>query len=535
MTTTISAAVAKRLHDAGCRHAFGIPGGEVVQLVGALNEAGIAVHLVKHENCGGFMAEGTWHADRAPAVLFATIGPGIANAVNVVANAWQDRVPMIVLTASVSSKNRHTYTHQVFDHRALFAPITKAAFLVEPGTGQVLIDKALAIATQGRPGPVLLDVPVDVQLELASETGQPRVQSQGVTVPSPAEIARAQSDLAQAKRPVVLAGLDTVNRRGANSVAAFCEGLIAPLITTYKAKGVVPEDQPHVLGGAGLSPLCDEILLKVIGNSDCVVLAGYDPIEMRVGWQQPFHSAQTVIDIGVEPNRHFMHQATTNFTSDVAATLDLLATELSGLSTWSATDHAATKAALARVARAYEDWGPAAIVDEARQASPRNTIATADSGAHRIVLSQIWQCYEPGGLLQSSGFCTMGSAIPLAVGRKIAEPDRPVVAFVGDAGLEMYLGELATIRDLSLGIPIVVFVDEQLALIELKQRGLGLDAVAVDFSATNFTAVAHALGGSGIDVHNRVELRGALRDAFDRDSFTLISAHIGSRAYEGRI
>jgi len=506
-----------------------------VQLVDALDEAGIAVQLVKHENCGGFMAEGTWHADRAPAVLFATIGPGIANAVNVIANAWQDRVPMIVLTASVSSKNRHTYTHQVFDHRALFAPITKAAFLVEPGTGQVLVEKALAIATQGRPGPVLLDIPVDVQLEVTSEPSQPRVQRQGVTVPSPAEIAQAQSDLAKAKRPVVLAGLDTVNHRCAKSVAAFCDVLNAPLITTYKAKGVVPEDQPHVLGGAGLSPRCDEILLDVINDSDCVVLAGYDPVEMRAGWQQPFHSGQTVIDIAVEPNRHFMHQATTNFTSDVAATLDLLAAGLSGSSTWSASDHAATKTALARVTRPDEEWDPAAIVDEARQASPRNTIATADSGAHRIVLSQIWQCYEPGGLLQSSGFCTMGSAVPLAIGRKIAEPDRPIVAFVGDAGLEMYLGELATIRDLSLGIPIVVFVDEQLALIELKQRGLGLDAVAVDFAATNFTDVARAMGGFGIDVHSRGALRRALRDAFGRDSFTLISAHIGSRAYENRI
>ena len=129
MGKSASEVVAKRLYEAGCRHAFGIPGGEVLAMMDALDRAGLKVALVKHENSGGFMAEGTWHATGAPGVLFATIGPGIANAANVIAYAWQDRVPMIVLTGCVPALEAHTYSHQVFDHIKFLEPITKAAEL----------------------------------------------------------------------------------------------------------------------------------------------------------------------------------------------------------------------------------------------------------------------------------------------------------------------------------------------------------------------------------------------------------------------
>ena len=163
ISQTASEVIAERLFEQGCRHAFGIPGGEVLALMDALDRAGLEIFLVKHENSGGFMAEGTWHSNGAPGVLFATIGPGIANAANAIANAWQDRVPMIVLTGCVPAVEGHSYTHQVFDHVKFLEPVTKAAFRVEPGTAGIVIDKALRIATSGRPGPVVLDVPIDVQ------------------------------------------------------------------------------------------------------------------------------------------------------------------------------------------------------------------------------------------------------------------------------------------------------------------------------------------------------------------------------------
>lgn len=534
-TMTAAEAIAGRLYEAGSRHAFGIPGGEVLALMDALEHSGIKVTLVKHENCAGFMGEGAWHAGKGPAVLFATIGPGVANAANAIANAWQDRVPMIVLTGCVPSVEAHTYTHQVFDHVALLEPITKASFRLEPGTAAVVIDKAVAIATFGRPGPVVLDVPIDVQRESSGAWHSSAHTAQQPMAPAGPALEQARSWLAAAERPIVLAGVDVITQDGAGEVEAFCRRFNAPLIATYKAKGILPEDDPLALGGAGLSPICDAELLPLVKASDCVVLAGYDPIEMRIGWRDPFMPDQPVIDITAEPNTHYMHQAPLNFIGDVAASLHAIGAGIEPRATWPEGEPAAARARLKDKMQASEDWGPAAIIDEARKACPRNTVATVDSGAHRIVLSQIWECYEARGLLQSTALCTMGCAVPLAIGRKLAEPDRPVIAFIGDAGLEMFLGELATARDLKLGIPIVVFADEQLGLIELKQRGLQMPNLGVDFEGTDFTAVAKAMGGHGVVAPDRASLNAAITESFGRDTFTLISAPIGRRAYDGRI
>ena len=532
--------IAARLAAAGCKHAFGIPGGEVLALMDALDRAGLNITLVKHENSGGFMAEGTWHASLAagvgaPGVLFATIGPGIANAANAIANAWQDRVPMIVLTGCVPAVEAQTYTHQVFDHVAFLKPVTKAAIKVEPGTAAICIDKALKIAMSGRPGPVILDVPIDVQRE-RPETFHTSTHTQDAPMaPSGSALAEAQSWLAEAKRPIIVAGVDAMNHSAADAVVAFSQKFGTPVIAAYKAKGIIPETDNLALGGAGLSPIADKILLPLLQSSDCVILAGYDPIEMRIGWRDPFGSDQRVIDITAETNTHYMHQAPLNFVGDVGASLAAIGDGVSSQSAWPDGEIAAAKAALAAAFHIDEDWGPAGVINEARKACPAGTVATVDSGAHRIVLSHVWECDHIGGLLQSTALCTMGCAVPLAVGRKLAEPDRPVIAFVGDAGLEMFLGELATIRDLKLGLPIVVFVDEQLGLIELKQRGSQMANLGVEFSGTDFTAVAAAMGGYGATVHDRAALNAAISDSFDKDSFTLLSAVIGRNAYDGRI
>jgi acetolactate synthase-1/2/3 large subunit len=165
----------------------------------------------------------------------------------------------------------------------------------------------------------------------------------------------------------------------------------------------------------------------------------------------------------------------------------------------------------------------------------RDGIATVDSGAHRILQTQIWESYMPHTLLQSVGLGAMGCALPLAIGAKLALPDRQVLCFTGDAGLEMVLGELATLRDLKLAIPIVVFADASLALIELKQRAMKLDSVGVDFDATDFVALGRALGGRGVAADSREALDRELREAFQADTFTIISCPIDGRAYDGRI
>lgn len=528
--------VARRLYEAGCRHAFGMPGGEVLTMVDALEKAGIKFTLCKHENAAGFMAEGVHHVDGAPAILVATLGPGVLNGVNVIANAHQDRVPMIVLSGCVDDDEALTYTHQVLDHQAVLNEITKATFKLTAEGADIIADKAVSIAMAPRPGPVHIDLPISVaDMEVAPKRLR-RLAPASPVVPSGPDLAQARGWLSKAKRPVIIAGLDVLSEGSHAELQRFAETFNIPVITSYKAKGVLAESHPLCLGGAGLSPRADTVLVPFVKDADLIICAGYDPIEMRPGWREIWDPEQVnVIDIAPVMNDHYMHQATVNFIAHTGESLKALGQGVEPVVTWSGNEITTAKAALSDLFDASEDWGPAAVIAECRDAMPEGTIATADSGAHRILLSQIWQCDSPRGLLQSSALCTMGCALPLAMGAKFAAPDRQVISFSGDAGTLMCAGELATAAELG-GNPIfVVFVDAELALIELKQRGRQMAKHGVAFGRHDFASLGRSLGGQGYRVTNRIELRAALEAAKTADTFTVIAAEIEARAYDGKI
>lgn len=536
--TTTSDIIAKRLYAAGCRHAFGIPGGEVLSLMDGLERAGIAFHLVKHENSGGFMAEGTYHADGAPGILLATVGPGVVNAVNVVANAWQDQVPMIFLTGCVDAAEAETYTHQVFDHTTVIAPICKASMTVADGAVDVMIDKALAIAMQDPPGPVHLDVPINIAGNESKATGYPGRAAISKTAPAPgADLERARAAIAAAERPLVIAGVDVLHHDAAGVIDEAVHRLNMPILTTYKAKGVVSEDDPLSLGGHGLSPKSYKALKPMIDDADVIVLAGYDPIEMRIDWRNAWPTGiegKTVIEVSGHANTHYVHQADISFVCDVGEGISALTKGINGKQTWAGDKIAMMKATLRDAFPRDETWGPAAVIDAARAAFPQDGFAAVDTGAHRILLSQQWDCYGPRTLAQSTGLCTMGCALPIVMGHKLANPETPVVAFTGDGGMEMILGELATLRDMALPVVIVVFVDESLALIELKQRANKQDNLGVDFGGTDFAALAKVMGGIGVTATDRGAVERAIADGLKADTFTLIACPIGRKAYDGR-
>ncbi|SDW60018.1 acetolactate synthase-1/2/3 large subunit [Ruegeria halocynthiae] len=528
--------LAQRLFEAGCRHAFGMPGGEVLTLIDALESAGITFHLAKHENAAGFMAEAVHHRDGAPAILVATLGPGAMNGINVVANALQDRVPMIVLTGCVDADEALTYTHQVMDHAQVYHSITKGTFMLTADGADIIADKAVSLANQPRPGPVHIDVPISVADIRVSNTKRRRLIKPATVAPGGECLEKARRWVAEAERPLAIIGLDVLYDDSRCVVRAFLEHFDIPFVTTYKAKGVVPEDHPLCLGGAGLSPLADKYLVPLVEQADLVFCLGYDPIEMRPGWREIWDTEnKRVIDISAVINDHYMHQAGLNLVADTGATLEAIAKGNPARKTWQNGEPDQVKDALTQAFPTDEDWGPAAIIAEARTVLPAKTLATADSGAHRILLSQMWECSEERGLIQSSALCTMGCAVPMAIGLKLAEPDRPVISFSGDAGFLMVAGELSTAAELG-GNPIfLVFVDASLALIELKQRQRQMGNRGVDFDRHDFAALARAFGGYGHTVRNRDELRSALDQALKADKFTVIAAEIDRGGYDGRI
>ncbi|MEM1314011.1 MAG: thiamine pyrophosphate-binding protein [Pseudomonadota bacterium] len=531
---TSADALAEGLHAAGVRHAFGIPGGEVVALIDALERAGIRFHLARHENAAGFMAEAAWHATGAPAVLVATVGPGIVNAVNVIANAEQDRVPLIALSGRVPEAEALTYSHQVLDHQAVLRPIVKATFEARPGACGALIDKAIALALDPRPGPVHIDLPIPVA---AAPEPAPRPlrapAAPAAPAPGPA-LETARTMLAEAERPVIVAGLDFLQEPEAVApLRAFARTRGIPVLTAYKSKGLMPEDDPLSLGGHGLSPKSDALALPFLREADLVLALGYDPIEMRAGWRDPWDPARCV-EIAHVLDRQDLHHSAVAFACALAPAIAAL-DAAPARDTWPGGEPARLRAALAEAFAPGEAWGPAQVLHAANRLKPAGTVATVDSGAHRILASQLWTCAAPGELLQSTGLCTMGCALPLAVGSKLTRPEAPVLCLVGDGCLDMSLGELATLRDLGRPVVVLVLVDASLALIELKQRREGLQSAGVDFGRSDYAGVARALGGIGVSVSDLGALEAALAEAFQADRFTVIAAEIPRRGYDGLI
>ena len=536
--TRVADTVARSLAAAGVRHAFGMPGGEVVTLIDALAEARIRFVLARHETAAAIMGAGAATVTGAPGLLVTTLGPGLANAVNGIADAAQERMPLLVVSGVVERSIRARYTHQILDHAALLRPLVKASFEIEPEGAAAIVARAVALATTPPCGPVHLDLAPNVAAT-ADPTRAPLWPAPIVAVPAPDPadpgLAAVRARLAAADRPLLLAGFEAARGGAAPALARLAEHHGMPVLTTYKAKGIIEEHHSLALGAAGLSPAADRILLDVVRRADLLLLAGYDPIEMRPGWLDPFAATSEVIELTACPPDHAMHSVDRRLLGPVAPLLAALLTDGPRRPSWPNQGLARARGRLAELFVRSEAWDATAIIATLNEALPEQAIVTVDSGAHRILLSQMWRARRPLTLLQSAGFCTMAAALPLAIGAKIGRPRQPVVAVLGDGGLEMGLGELGTLRDQGLPVVLVVLQDGSLGLIELKQRQAGLARIGVGLGRTDLAAVARAFGGRGVTAGSEAELKAALAEALAATTFTLIACPIDLESYVDRL
>lgn len=229
VTTTAADLIARHLAKAGCRHAFGMPGGEVLVLLDALRHAGVDFTLCKHENAAGYMAEGSWHATGAPGILLTTIGPGLANAVNSVANAYQEQVPLIVLSGCIDHGEAEQFTHQVIDQSALMKPVTKAVFRVSDGSAAQVIQKAIACAMADPPGPVHIDLPVGQASRAHPDLAISARAAKAVGWPDDGSLEQAAAKLGKARHPLILAGLGALHHDSGAAISAMSEARQIPV------------------------------------------------------------------------------------------------------------------------------------------------------------------------------------------------------------------------------------------------------------------------------------------------------------------
>jgi acetolactate synthase-1/2/3 large subunit len=529
--------IARALKEAGVTHAFGIPGGEVLELLEAFRTTGIEFVLTKQELGAGMMADAAFQLTGKPGVLVATLGPGITNTTTAVAQALLDRSAVAVITGEIATSLKGVYTHQIIDQDAMMRPLVKWSTNVAAKGAYEQVRKGLAIAQSAMPGPVHFNVPTDVAVAEQAD-GRAFGTTRVVAAPAAEALEPITALLETARKPLALVGVGVQLDSAHDELRAFLERRRIPFIATYKAKGVVPEDHELCLGATGLSPVIDEIHMGAIRDSDLILTIGFDPVELRSDWMNPWDEKKRTVAIDLVPNTHLVYRTSLEYVGSIKACLRALAaaaphTERHTGDGWNAGALDAYRETL-RAAIAHEPHvglGPYQVASTLRAVFPRDTIATIDTGSHRILINHVWQSYEPRRLLQSNGLGSMGYALPAAIAAKLLFPQRPVLAMTGEAGLDMVIGEMALLDKHKLPITIVVFRDDTLSLIKLKQERMQLAETGVRTGSPDYALIAQAYGGTGVVVEDLASLKRAAHAALASARFTLIEARIDPAEY----
>jgi acetolactate synthase I/II/III large subunit len=531
-TPKVADVVARALKDYGVRFAFGIPGNDVLETIRACEEAGITFVLAKSEPAAAFMADAVYQLTGTPAVLVPALGPGLANAISGLAGALMERTAMIVLCGEMATAQRAIYTHQVFDHVAAAAPVTKWAAQLNPARAAQQTAKALDIALTHPAGPVLINMPADQTR--AEETRRaveapPAVLASALSAGAAAE---AKALLAAARRPLALIGLGALIGGAPDSVRDFVHGWNMPFLASYKAKGVIDEHDALCLGALGLSPVIDAANLALIGEADLLVLLGFDPIELRDAWLDAWPASRACLTIDWSAATHRVFPVGRQAVGDVPEILRQLAG--TGQSAWPAARLDALRETVATIVRPRSPArgiSPAALFAEISAQTSADWIMTVDVGAHRILANHAIKCRAPGQLMQSNGLGCMGYAVPAALGAQLVHPGRPVIALVGDGCMLMTQGELALAAERDLPIVVVVLNDGALSLIKLKQAKMQMSPRAVDFVSPRFDIIGQGFGASARRVETLGAFASALREAVASRRFTVIDALVDPAEY----
>jgi acetolactate synthase-1/2/3 large subunit len=526
--------IARALKQAGVRYAFGIPGGEVLELLEGLRRVGIQFILTKQELGAGFMADASYQLTGKPGVLVATLGPGITNTTTAVAQSLLDRSALIVITGEIATHLKAVYTHQIIDQESLLRPIVKWSTNIARGGAYEQVRKGIAVACAPMPGPVHFNLPTDVA---PAEQNDGRdfapVALQGV--PAGIESSSILRWLKTARHPLAFVGVGVQLDGAEQELRAFIEKWRIPFIATYKAKGVVPEDHPLCIGATGLSPVIDKIHMERIKAADLIFTIGFDPVELRSEWMVPWNEKKRSVNIDLLPNNHHVYRSAVEYAGSIKSALRALAQSAPAKrpARWTAAAldeyRAVQRQAIAQ--RPARGIGPYQAALALREAFPRDTIASIDTGSHRILINHVWQAYESRRLLQSNGLGSMGYALPAAIAAKLLYPGRPVLAMMGEAGLDMVIGEMALLDKHKLPIVIAVFRDDTLSLIKLKQERMKLPETGVATGSPDYAMLAKAYGGNGVVVETVPQLKKAAQAALRSRSFTLLEIRIDPAEY----
>ncbi len=470
MSTTGAELLVTLLEHHGVRLVAGIPGGTVLPIYDALARSSQIRHvLVRHEQAAGFLAQGYARATGRVGVCLASSGPGATNLLTAVADAMRDSIPLVAITGQVPRVLLGTDAFQEVDTCALAQVVTKFTAMVESADDLAcVVTTAFREALSGRPGPVWIDIPKDVQTEIVSSGRErPRPVRAAVRVtPADAALREAAEAIACAKRPLLYLGGGLVHAEATPQARTLAETQDAPAVMTLMALGTLPKGHPLSLGMLGMHG--SRASHAVLRETDLLIALGARFDDRATGRLDAFCPHAKVIHVDVDGRELGKLRA-----PDIALKGDVGDVLTALLPMLAPQERPAWRAQVMALHAAHPEIddkaGPRGLLGRIAAAAPAEALIVSDVGQHQMWVAQHYPLPGARRWLTSGGLGTMGFALPTAIGAAQAQPNAPVICFTGDGGLLMNIQELATAAELDANVKIIVLDNQSLGLVAQQQ------------------------------------------------------------------
>ncbi len=489
----------------GVKVVAGIPGGSNLPIYHELARSPIRHILARHEQGAGFIAQGMARSTGRAGVCLATSGPGVTNLITAIADAKLDSVPIVAITGQVPTSMIGTDAFQEVDTFGMTMNITKHNYLVKSGADlPYVMTEAFRIAESGRPGPVLIDVPKDIQLADVEFAGWPEISIREPEVAGGEEAIRAIARaIGKAKRPLLYAGGGIIHSGAARALRAFAEKSSIPVVLTLMGLGAFPPDHPLYLGMVGMhgAPYTNYILDEV----DLLLAFGARFDDRAVGKVEEFCPRASVIHVDIDGSEiDKIKRSHISLAADIGLTLEVLTPLIEDQTRTGWLEEIRKKKTDHPMPGPTSDdpLNPLNFVTTLAKMAPGDAIIATDVGQHQMWVAQMYRFSRPRSFLTSGGLGTMGFGLPAAIGAALANPDRQIICISGDGSIQMNIQELATLAELDLNVLLFIMNNRHLGLVR-QQQEMFYDGnyIASRFeSRLNFAAIAREFGIRGVDL-----------------------------------
>ena len=499
--------IIKILEDHGIKKIAGIPGGANLPLYTALNQSSIQHILARHEQGAGFIVQGMARASGKTAVCFATSGPGAANLLTAIADAKLDSVPIIAITGQVPTSMIGTDAFQEVDTYSMTIPITKHNFLIR--SAQELLEVlplAFEIAAEGRPGPVLIDVPKDIQMQEIEVESWPEIRNDFTKpkIEAP-DIEKAAAMINQAKKPLLYIGGGIINSGSQELLLELAEKNNIPLVSTLMGLGSFPAK--HRLNHGMLGMHGARYTNIMMDEADLLITLGARFDDRATGNIEKFCPKASILHIDID-KAEIDKLKKTNFSinGDLNDFLEqiLPAIDEDSREGWINEIRIMREKKPVTLPEPSEFYHPVNLIRNLGEILDPQTIITTDVGQHQMWAAQHYPFSKVRTLLTSGGFGTMGFGLPAAIGAALECPEKMVICITGDGSLLMNIQEFATLADLNLNVKILLFNNQHLGLVRQQQELFyGGNFIATRFESNpDFAGIANNFGLPGYDLNN---------------------------------